>query len=177
MLMSSGMNFGFKPSLPHILGVVFGFPVMIAMVGIGLMQIFDQVPTSFMVLKILSVCYLLYLAWRIANTTTLSSGVASAKPLRFIEAALFQWVNPKAWAMALTAISIHTPESRPLYSVFVVAIAFVISGTFSTCLWTIMGQQLKRFLNDPVKLRAVNIALAILLIVTLLPMLFSDSLA
>ncbi len=170
MLMSSGMNFGFKLSIPHIVGVAIGFPIMILLVGLGLMQLFELVDNSFAVLKLLSVGYLVYLAWRIANTKTLSSGSTSTQPLTVMQAALFQWVNPKAWAMALTAISVYTPPSKPLYSVLLVAIAFVISGTFSTCLWTLMGQQLKRFLNDPLKLRAVNICLAILLVFTLLPM-------
>lgn len=173
MLMSSGMNFGFKPSLPHMAGVVFGFPIMIVLVGLGLMQVFELVPYSLAALKLISLCYLLYLAWRIANTTTLNTGTSTSRPLRFNQAALFQWVNPKAWAMALTAISLYTPESRPISSVFLVAIAFIVSGTFSTTLWTVLGHQLKRFLNDPKKLRAVNIVMAILLIATLLPVLLN----
>lgn len=123
------------------LGVLLGFPVMIVLVGVGLLQLFELVPHSVSVLKILSVSYLLYLAWRIANTKSIGSGEKSSKPLRFIHAALFQWVNPKAWVMALTAISVHTPDARPLYSIFIVAFAFVISGTFSTCSWTLLGHQ------------------------------------
>jgi len=172
MLMSSGMNFGFKLSLPHMAGVVFGFPVMIVLVGLGLLQLFEKVPYSFMVLKMISLCYLLYLAWRIANTQSIDSETKTTKPLLFVQAALFQWVNPKAWVMALTAISVYTPATRPLSSVFLVAFAFIISGTFSSLVWTLMGQQLKRLLSDPVKLRAVNILLALLLVATLLPLLF-----
>jgi len=165
MLMSSGLNFGFKLSIPHMLGVVFGFPVMIVLVGLGLLQVFELVPYSFSLLKVLGLGYLLYLAWR-------GSGEKSTKPLRFIHAALFQWVNPKAWVMALTAISVHTPEARPLYSIFVVAFAFVVSGTFSSCSWTLLGQKLTRFLRNQKKLRAVNIAMAVLLVASLFPMLF-----
>jgi len=172
MLMSSGLNFGFKSSIPHMLGVVFGFPIMIVLVGAGLLQVFELVPHSFAVLKVLGVSYLLYLAWRIANTKSIGSGEKSTKPLRFIHAALFQWVNPKAWVMALTAISIHTPEARPLYSIFIVAFAFVISGTFSSCLWTLLGHKLTRFLRDQKKLRVVNIVMAVLLVASLIPMLF-----
>lgn len=174
MLMSSGLNFGFKPSIPHMLGVVFGFPLMVVMVGMGLLQLFEMVPYSFLVLKVLSISYLLYLAWRIASTKSIGSGEKTTKPLRFVQAALFQWVNPKAWVMALTAISVHTPDARPLYSIFIVALAFVISGTFSSSSWTLLGEQLNRFLHNPNKLRAVNIVMALLLIASLLPMLFTN---
>lgn len=176
MLMSSGMNFGFKASLPHMSGVAFGFPIMIVLVGLGLMQVFEIVPYSLLVLKIISACYLLYLAWRIANTTTLNTATSASRPLRFIQAALFQWVNPKAWAMALTAISLYTPESRPISSVFLVALTFIISGIFSSSTWTLLGHQLKRFLNDHKRLRAVNMVMAVLLVATLLPVLFAEGL-
>jgi len=172
MLMSSGMNFGVKRSIAHMLGVVFGFPLMITLVGLGLLQVFDQIPHSFLVLKLLSVSYLLYLAWRIANTKSIGDGEKSTKPLTFMQAALFQWVNPKAWVMALTAISVHTPDERPLYSIFIVAMAFVISGSFSSTLWTSLGQKLSIVLSDQKKLHAVNIALAVLLVASLVPMLF-----
>jgi len=154
------------------LGVVFGFPLMITLVGAGLLQVFELVPYSFLVLKILSVTYLLYLAWRIANTKSVGSGETSTKPLTFLHAALFQWVNPKAWVMALTAISVHTPDDRPMYSIFIVAFAFVISGSCSSSLWTVLGHKLNRLLRDPKKLRTVNIALALLLVTSLAPMLF-----
>lgn len=153
-------------------GVAIGFPVMILLVGMGLMQLFEMVNHSFTVLKILSMAYLIYLAWRIASTDTLNTDITASKPLTFVQAALFQWVNPKAWTMALTAISVYTPQTKPLLSVAIVAVAFLISGTFSTSFWTLTGQQLKRFLNDPIKLRAVNICMALLLLLTLLPILF-----
>jgi len=178
MLMSSGMNFGFKASLPHMTGVVLGFPIMIVLVGLGLMQVFELVPNSLLVLKFISLCYLVYLAWRIATTTTLSTETTAAvnttSPLLFIQAALFQWVNPKAWAMALPAISIYTPESRPISSVFLVAIAFVISGSFSTSVWTLLGHQLKRFLKNPQTLKTVNIIMALLLVGTVVPVLLNS---
>jgi len=174
MLMSSGMNFGFRRSLPHMMGVVLGFPLMIVLVGAGLLQLFELIPYSYLVLKILSVGYLLYLAWRIANTKSLSTGEKSTRPLRFSQAALFQWVNPKAWVMALTAISVHTPESQSIFSIFVVAFAFVISGSFSSSSWTLMGHQLNRFLHNPKTIRIVNIVLAVLLVISLVPILFSE---
>jgi len=177
MLMSSGMNFGFSASLPHMSGVIFGFPIMIMLVGLGLMQVFELVPHSLLVLKLISLCYLLYLAWRIATTSTLNTGESTGRPLRFVQAALFQWVNPKAWAMALTAISLYTPESRPLSSVFIVALTFVASGIISSSTWTLLGHELKRFLTDSMKLRIVNIAMAVLLVASLLPVFFQTTMS
>jgi len=176
MLMSSGMNYGFKQSIPHMAGVMVGIPFMILLVGLGLVQLFEQVPHSFTVLRVVSFCYLLYLAWRIAQTKSLRPREKATQPLGFIEAALFQWVNPKAWVMALTAISVYTPDSRPMNSVFIVVLVFIISGTFATFLWTLMGQQLSRYFSDPFKLRVVNISLALVLLATLLPILLQGNL-
>lgn len=174
MLMSSGMNYGFKQSIPHMAGVMVGIPFMVLLVGLGLVQLFEQVPHSFTLLRVVSFCYLMYLAWRIALTKSLRPREISTQPLGFFEAALFQWVNPKAWVMALTAIAVYTPDSRPLNSVFIVVFVFVISGTFATFLWTLLGQQLRQFFSDPVKLRIVNITLALILVATLLPMLLQS---
>ncbi len=174
MLMSSGMNFGFKRSVAHMAGVVIGFPIMIVLIGTGLMQLFESVAFSLPLLKLISIVYLLYLAWRIANTKSINTETQSTKPLTFIQAALFQWVNPKGWAMALTAVSVYTPQTQPLYSILLVATAFALTGVFSTSFWTLTGQQLKRFLHDPIKLRAINIILAALLVLTLLPVFIND---
>ena len=115
MLMASGANFGFRRTLPHLLGVGIGFTLMIVLVGVGLVQVFDLYPISHQILKVVSVIYLLWLAWKIANAAPPEGDVQSAgTPITFIQAALFQWVNPKAWTMALTAISAYTPDSNAL---------------------------------------------------------------
>lgn len=175
MLMASGTNFGFKRTLPHILGVALGFAVLIAVVGIGLLQLFDAFPISYLILKVLSVAYLFYLAWKIANSASLDKhGTPSKrKPFTFLQAALFQWVNPKAWAVALTAISAYTPPSHTTINVIMVAMICGAVGLPSASTWVLIGAQMRRFLTDPLKLRIFNICTALLLIGSLYPILFS----
>lgn len=124
MLMSSGATFGLRLTLPHLLGVILGFIFMLFLVGLGIVQIFDKVPISYTILKWFSVGYLLYLAVKIARSSrpTEKHGKGSS-PFTFIQAASFQWVNPKAWSMALSAISVYAP-SQDLQSVALVAVVF-----------------------------------------------------
>ena len=111
MLMASGANYGFRLTIPHMLGVSIGFMLMALLVGMGLAQLFQVFPVSYTVLKVVSVLYLLFLAWKIATAATPGSNTsASGQPFTFVQAALFQWVNPKAWTMALTAITIYAPS-------------------------------------------------------------------
>jgi len=169
MLMASGANFGFRRTLPHMLGVGIGFTVMIVLVGVGLVQVFDLYPISHQILKVVSVAYLLWLAWKIANAAPPADDVQSeARPITFIQAALFQWVNPKAWTMALTAISAYTPE-QTLFYVSVVALIFGVVNLPSVSVWTVLGEQMARFLTSATRLRAFNWAMAALLVLSLYP--------
>ena len=102
MLLSSGLNFGLRRSISHLLGVAIGFSVMVLLVGIGVSQLFQSLPASYTVLKWVSIVYLGYLAYKIANNHTIDEVASDAKPFTFMQAALFQWVNPKAWTMALS---------------------------------------------------------------------------
>ncbi|WP_082378991.1 LysE family translocator [Pseudoalteromonas porphyrae] len=109
MLMNSGANFGFRRTLPHLLGVTIGFVIMLVLVGLGVMQLFDVFPLSYQLLKVLCIAYLLYLAYKIAsNKTPVGAENGDTKPFTFVQAALFQWVNPKAWTMALSAVRGYT---------------------------------------------------------------------
>ena len=171
MLMASGANFGVRRSVPHMLGVSIGFTLMVLLVGVGVIQVFDAFPPSYTILKVVSVAYLVYLAWKIATAATLSEDEkGTGSPLTFIQAALFQWVNPKAWTMALTAVSVYSPSQS------VVAMAFV-AGVFGAVnfpcisLWTSLGQQLRRILTNPLRLRAFNVLMAVLLVGSLYPVL------
>jgi len=169
MLMASGANFGFRRTLPHMLGVVIGFTLMIVLVGFGLVQFFDIYPILHQILKVVSVIYLLWLAWKIANAAPPEGDVQSeGTPITFIQAALFQWVNPKAWTMALTAISAYTPD-QTLYYVSLVALVFGIVNLPSVSVWTVLGEQMARFLTSAARLRAFNWAMAGLLILSLYP--------
>jgi len=169
MLMASGANFGFRRTLPHMLGVVIGFTLMIVLVGFGLVQFFDIYPILHQILKVVSVIYLLWLAWKIANAAPPEGDVQSeGTPITFIQAALFQWVNPKAWTMALTAISAYTPD-QTLYYVSLFALVFGIVNLPSVSVWTVLGEQMARFLTSAARLRAFNWAMAGLLILSLYP--------
>ncbi|MFD1160446.1 LysE family translocator [Roseovarius aestuarii] len=171
MLMASGANFGFRRTLPHMLGIGIGFPTMIFLVGIGVMQVFDRWPLSYTFLKIFSVAYLLYLAWKIANAAPPTNAEVTGKPLTFLQSAAFQWVNPKAWSMALSAITLYA-SSRDLPAVMWVAGVYVCVSFLSTTGWTVLGQQMRRLLKNPSRLRVFNALMALLLVATLIPVLW-----
>ena len=173
MLMASGTNFGFVRTIPHMLGIGLGFPLMVACVGLGVMQIFDLWPPSYLLLKAVSVVYLLWLAWKIANAAPPASAEAQAegRPLTFLQSAAFQWVNPKAWSMALSAITLYA-AGRDLTAVLWVAGVYVGVSAISTTSWTILGQQLRRVLKSPARLRLFNRVMAVLLVATLIPVLW-----
>ena len=174
MLMASGINFGLRRTVPHMLGVSIGFTLMIVLIGLGVMKVIEAVPGSVLVITVASGLYLLYMAWKIATTDTSPAAKAgaagSSKPFTFLQAALFQWVNPKAWTMALTAISAYAPKSQGWLGVLVVAGVFGIINLPSTGAWAVMGAKMRRFLSDPVRLRTFNIVAALLLVASLYPM-------
>ncbi len=173
MLMSSGANFGFKKTIPHMLGVSLGFAFMLLLVGIGLMQLFNQYPISYDILKVVSVIYLLYLAFKIATSASLKGKEkVESKPFSFFQAAAFQWVNPKAWTMALTAISVYSP-SQNFESIVIVAMVFALVNLPSVSCWTLLGQELRVLLSSATRLRIFNYTMASLLVLSLYPVLFS----
>ena len=170
MLMASGANYGFRRTLPHMLGISVGFGVMIVLTGLGLAQVFDRFPHSYTLLKIASVAYMLYLAWRIANAAPIKERDADSRPMTFLQAAAFQWVNPKAWAMALTAITVYIADSG-VWMLLIGALCFVTVNLPSVCIWTVMGQQMARILTNPVRLHLFNWTMAALLLASLYPLL------
>lgn len=171
MLLASGANFGVRRTLPHMLGVAVGFTVMVLLVGVGLVGLFEAIPMSYTVVKVASVAYLVYLAWKIATASGLGEKSAAGKPITFLQAAAFQWVNPKAWSMALTAVTVYA-GSRSFEAVGLVALVFGIINLPSIGAWAMVGGQLKRFLTEPGRLRAFNIVMALLLVASLYPVLF-----
>jgi threonine/homoserine/homoserine lactone efflux protein len=174
MLMASGANFGLRRTLPHMAGVSLGFTGMIVLVGIGLVGLFDAYPVSYEVLKVVSVVYLLYLAWKIATAAAPQNGGAakgkSGRPLSFIQAVLFQWVNPKAWTMALTALSVYAP-AQGMVAVLVVAGIFGAINLPCIGCWMVIGQQLQRKLTSRRRMVIFNVTMALLLVVSLYPVL------
>ncbi|MDQ2089769.1 LysE family translocator [Marimonas arenosa] len=174
MLMASGANFGFRRTIPHMLGIGIGFTVMVVLVGVGLIRVFDLWPLSHLVLKVFSVGYLLWLAWRIARAAPPEGGGRTGRPLTFLQAALFQWVNPKAWSMAVTAVSLYAPD-RSLAAIGLVAVIFGAINLPSVSTWTVIGQQMRWFLTNPTRLKAFNWSMAALLVATLVPVLYPAS--
>lgn len=178
MLMTSGTNFGFVRTIPHMLGVSAGFTLMIVLVGAGLAKIFELYPVAHLILKYASCAYLVWLAWKIATSPPPGAKKdieAQARPMTFIQAALFQWVNPKAWTMALTAVSAYTLPADPIVSLMIVAAVFGAINLPSVGSWTLLGMQLRRFLSDPLKLRIFNVTMAVILVATLYPVVFGPS--
>ena len=176
MLMTSGTHFGFRRTVPHLLGVTGGFVIMTIMIGLGVASLFKAFPLSFEVLKWASVAYLLYLAWHIATAPPLSepsdAPELDRKPMTFFQAALFQWINPKAWTMALTAVTAYAPKTNPLLGLTVIAVVFGAINLPAVSLWTLMGVQMRRFLSNPRIQRTFNIVAALLLVATLYPVVF-----
>ncbi|CUJ07445.1 LysE family translocator [Cognatishimia activa] len=168
MLLASGANFGFVRTIPHMLGIGIGFTIMVMLVGAGLMQLFDAWPPSYLILKVLSAAYMLWLAWKIAHSASPEGMSAGAKPMTFTQAALFQWVNPKAWTMALSAITLYAP-GRELLSVLLVAIVFGGINLPTVSTWTILGQKLRVILSNPRRLTVFNWTMAALLVISLIP--------
>ncbi|MDJ0822305.1 MAG: LysE family translocator [Paracoccaceae bacterium] len=170
MLMASGANFGFRRSIPHMLGVGLGFPMMLVPVGLGVMQVFDAWPPAHTVLTVLSVLYMLWLAWKIAHAAPPEATQAEGRPLTFLQAAAFQWVNPKAWSMALGAITLYA-ASRDVPAILWVAGTYVMMGCISTTSWTVLGLQLRRILTNPARLRVFNWTMAACLVAAMVPVL------
>ncbi|MEO3385544.1 LysE family translocator [Mesorhizobium sp. CAU 1741] len=172
MLMASGVNFGFVRTIPHMLGIGAGFLSLLLGVGFGLGAVLAAYPALHTALKVAGGAYLIYLAWRIAMSRSLGGkDDVSGRPMRFGEAAAFQWVNPKAWVMAITAMSLYTNPAAPFLSVVLVAVAFALVNVPSVSTWAGFGVAMRGFLSDPARLKWFNIAMGFALAASLWPML------
>lgn len=143
MLMASGANVGFVRTIPHMLGVIFGFAFMLVLVGFGLIQIFHTYPQLEKGLQVVSAIYLLYLAYKIARSEPVDSRVGDYKPMSFLAAASFQWVNPKGWSMALSVMSIYATSSD-MFSVLLIAFVFICINVPTVSFWTVAGKELQK---------------------------------
>ncbi|CAN7341769.1 LysE family translocator [Phenylobacterium sp. LjRoot164] len=169
MLMASGANFGFRASIPHMIGVSGGFLLLVVAVGLGLGGLFAAYPELHDVLAVAGGLYLLWLAWKIATSSGLGMGEAGARPQTFLQAAAFQWVNPKAWAMALGAVTAYAPREGYVTNILVVSVIFTAINLPCVASWTGFGVGLRRFLDRPAVLRAFNLGMALLLVLSLVP--------
>lgn len=170
MLMTSGMNFGIKQSIPHLVGVCIGFPVMVILIGLGFSIVFNQYPIIHEVIKILGLIYLLYLSWLIASANPDKLEGKKSKPFTFLQAALFQWVNPKAWVIATSSISAYTTlDDNIHWQVLSIAAIFFIAAVISSSTWLIFGKGIKQVLQSPKQQRLFNISMALVLAASVLP--------
>ena len=171
MLMTSGVNFGIKQSVPHLLGISLGFPAMILAVGLGMSAVFQAYPILHAVIKVLGIIYLLYLSWLIANSSSKMEGKKVSKPFSFIQAAAFQWVNPKGWIMAVGAIATFTSVNQALTpQIITIASVFLCVAFPCAIVWLSFGVALKRILKNERQQRIFNVSMAILLVASIIPM-------
>jgi threonine/homoserine/homoserine lactone efflux protein len=171
LVASSGVNFGFRATVPHILGISFGYPVMLLLVGLGLAKIFIALPQVHVVLKYVCIVYLLYLAWKIATASSAGSEARrAAKPLTFVQAAAFQWVNGKGWVVALSAVTTYTvvDSSLMLQIIALAGLALLVTIASVTC-WTLFGAMLRQYLHTETHRRWFNYSMAALLAVSIVP--------
>jgi threonine/homoserine/homoserine lactone efflux protein len=174
MLLASGMNFGFKATVPHMLGISGGFFVLLLAVGFGLGEVFARQPITYTVMKWAGAIYLVYLVSRIANAGAVADpaeGTIKPSPLGFAGAALFQWVNPKAWVMAASTFSIYLPPASGWVMGVAFSVLFTAINLPCVSCWTVFGSRLKRWLKDPRYARVFNIVMAVLLLASLVPIL------
>ncbi len=171
MLMASGANFGLTRTVPHMLGVSFGHAFLVLLVGLGLAELFQSLPWLRRAMMALSAGYLLFLAWKIANAAAPGEGRVSGNPLTFLQAAAFQWVNPKAIYMGITAQTYYAPGGGGWIGAAWVAGLFLCTNLPSVSVWAWGGTQVRRWLSDQRRLRMFNWTMAALLVLTLVPIL------
>lgn len=176
MILASGLNHGLVRSLPHLAGIVLGFAFMVLGVGLGLHAVFTTVPVLQTVLKYAGAAYLLWLAWRLARAEPMGSdsgGASTSRPMTFLGAAAFQWVNPKAWVMAVSAVTTYLPAAFGLADAAALAAVFGLVGGPCVAAWAVFGVGMRRVLQNPRSVHVFNLVTAGLLVLSLYPILFS----
>lgn len=173
LLVTSGAKFGLSRTWRHIMGVAFGFPVMIAIIALFLGAVFQALPWLHSALNYVGAAYLLYLTWRLLMAGGSMEEGNVGKPIGFVEAALFQWVNPKAWVMATGAIAAYTTTAGFGVEVAAIVVVFTLVGLGSSVTWASFGSFIARFLHTPARMRAFNIALGLMLLASIVPILMA----
>ena len=163
MVLASGVRFGTRRTLPLILGIAAGMAVLFGATGSGLGAAFKALPLLALVLRLLSAGFLFWLAWKIATAGPLKQDQSELKILGFPTGVGFQWINPKAWAAAMTAASTYLPADAGAVTIGVGAAIIALAALFATTVWMSFGLLISRFLHDPRRAQAFNIVMAILL--------------
>lgn len=175
MILASGLNHGLVRSLPHLAGIVLGFAFMVLATGLGLHAVFVAVPVLQTVMKYAGALYLLWLAWRLAQAAPMGADTpgATARPMTFLGAAAFQWVNPKGWVMSVTAVTTYLPAAFHAVDAAALAAVFGLVGGPCVAVWAVSGVSMRRLLRSPHRVRVFNRVMAGLLVLSLYPILFS----
>jgi threonine/homoserine/homoserine lactone efflux protein len=169
MLLASGVNFGFQRTIPHMMGVGLGFALMVGLVGVGLDAVFSRFPGLLPAMRYAGAAYMLWLAARLALAGPIGETEYSGNPLSFFSAAAFQWINPKAWVIAVSALTAYAVSENYARSVAVVALVFGLVTLPCIALWVLFGTAMRRVLSDPRFVRPFNIAMAALLVASIIP--------
>ena len=169
MVLSSGLTYGFRRTMPHILGITFGFAFMVGAVGFGFGAVFLAFPVLQTILKYAGAAYLVYLAAAIAMSGPPKPGDAGRGPMTFFGAAMFQWVNVKGWVMVIGTITAYAAIAAFPWNIAIQTALSLGMGIVSTSIWTLFGSALRPVLTSPIAVRAFNIVMAILLLASLIP--------
>jgi threonine/homoserine/homoserine lactone efflux protein len=175
MVLSSGLTYGFRPTLPHIAGITIGFAFMVGAVGLGFGTIFIAYPILQTILKYAGAAYLIYLAAVIATSEPVTPGQDNGRgPMTFWGAVLFQWVNVKGWVMVIGTITAYAGVASFPWNIVIQVVLSLLRGVMSTSIWTLSGSSLRALMTSPKAVRAFNIVMAVLLLASLYPV-FMDA--
>lgn len=175
MMLASGVNYGVKASLPHLIGICLGFPLMVLLVGLGFGAVFSQFPALHSIIKWLGIVYLLYLAWKIASSAPRALDGGNGQPFSFWQAAAFQWVNVKAWMMATGAIAAFTTVGGAVFwDVTQIVLAFFVMSFPCVGAWLVFGAMLQNLLQTASAQRVFNIVMGLILASSVVPMLVEE---
>ena len=164
MVLASGANFGFRRTLPHMLGVTLGFPFMFIVIALGLSRVFHAYPFLHEGLRLIGAAFIFFMAWKIANTKTIAKAKTRTRPLGFFRAAAFQWANPKALVYVISTVATFTTPERDLMSQVIPIAALITVITFSAvATWCLMGTGISNYLKTERSLTRFNRIMALLL--------------
>lgn len=172
MVLASGVHFGFRRTIPHMAGIALGYGVMLAIIGAGVGTAMSVSPLVEVGMRLASGAWMVWVAWSLARSTDAGRDAARIRPMTFMEGALFQWVNPKGWVLAISSMSLFTKSGDLVTDIAIVVAVYVVTCLPSSSIWTAFGVSLRRFLEVPWRLRAFNISMAILLLASTLPLIF-----
>jgi threonine/homoserine/homoserine lactone efflux protein len=175
MVLASGVHFGFRRTVPHMLGIALGYGFMLAIIGVGVGTAMSISPLVEVAMRLASGAWMVWVAWSLARSNDAGRDAVRLRPMTFIEGALFQWVNPKGWVLALSSMALFTKTGDLFADIAIIVAVYVATCIPSSAVWTTFGVSLRRFLAVPWWLRAFNISIALLLLASTLPLIFEET--